>query len=161
MKGFRVVCLLIIPFLMLTAGCQKIDLYEKIEIIPKHQWKASFKPSFQFEIKDTTVPYQLYVIFRHNEMYRFNNVWINLYTISPDSSSAKAQYELPLATNEKGWLASSMDDIYEHRIALTPLNRTFYFKKPGVYTFRIEHVMREDPLEHVMNVGLRVEKKKL
>ncbi|HEY0731760.1 MAG TPA: gliding motility lipoprotein GldH [Chitinophagaceae bacterium] len=141
-------------------SCQTIDLYEKIEVIPKHKWEANFKPTFQFEIKDTTVPYQLYAIFRHNEMYRFNNVWINLHTIGPDSSKAKAQYELPLATNEKGWLASAMDDIYEHRIALTPLNRDFYFKKAGVYTFTIEHVMREDPLEHVMNVGLRVEKRK-
>ena len=60
---------------------------------------------------------------------------------------------------EKGWLGTGMDDLYEHRIALTPINQQFYFKKAGTYTFSLEHVMREEPLEHVMNVGLRIEKK--
>jgi len=48
-----------------------------------------------------------------------------------------------------------MDDIYEHRIELTKPIRM----KAGIYHFKIEQIMREDPLENVMNVGLRVEKK--
>mgnify|MGYP003461691057 FL=1 len=52
-----------------------------------------------------------------------------------------------------------MDDIYEHHIPLTPAGTPFYFRKPGEYIFTIEQAMREDPLEHVMNVGLRIEKK--
>ncbi len=70
-----------------------------------------------------------------------------------------AQYELPLATNERGWLAQGMDDVYEHRIALTPASGNFYFRKPGTYTFQIEQLMREDPLMEAFNIGLRVEKK--
>jgi gliding motility-associated lipoprotein GldH len=66
----------------------------------------------------------------------------------------KAAFELSLATNE-GWLGSGMDDIYEHRIKLT--NPQYW--KAGNYHFTIEQIMREDPLENVMNVGLRVEKK--
>lgn len=85
---------------------------------------------------------------------------MNLYIQSPDSAApSKVQYEIPLATNEKGWLASGMDDLYEHRIALTPPNKNFYFKKEGEYTFTLEHIMREDPLLHTMSIGLRVEKK--
>jgi gliding motility-associated lipoprotein GldH len=69
------------------------------------------------------------------------------------------RYDLVLATNEKGWLASGMDDIYEHRIPLTPSDRPYYFKKPGDYKFTFEQIMREDPLKNVLNVGLRIEKK--
>lgn len=141
------------------SSCTKIDLFEKVATIPDHEWKSSFRPSFSFEIKDTTVPYQLYVILRHNEKYNFNNIWINLHTQSPDGTVSKAQYELPLATNEKGWLGTGMDDLYEHRIALTPINKRFFFKKAGIYTFSLEHVMREEPLKNVVNVGLRIEKK--
>jgi len=102
----------------------------------------------------------MYIILRHNDQYNYNNIWVNLYTLSPDSKTPlKAQYELPLANNNKGWLGTGMDDIYEHRIALTPLNGKFYFKKAGTYTFTIEQIMREDPLQNVMNVGLRIEKK--
>ena len=70
-----------------------------------------------------------------------------------------ARYDLQLANNENGWLASGMDDIYEHRISLTPGNENFYFRRKGDYTFTVEQIMREDPLEHVLNVGLRIEKK--
>lgn len=52
-----------------------------------------------------------------------------------------------------------MDDIYEHLLPLTPDGTDYYFRKKGDYTFTIEQVMREDPLQHVMNVGLRIEKK--
>jgi gliding motility-associated lipoprotein GldH len=141
------------------SSCVRIDLFEKVASIPNHEWKSAFRPSFTFEIKDTTVPYQIYVILRHNEKYNYNNIWVNLHTKSPDGTVSKAQYELPLATNQKGWLGTGMDDLYEHRIALTPINQQFYFKKAGSYTFSLEHIMREEPLENVMNVGLRIEKK--
>ena len=52
-----------------------------------------------------------------------------------------------------------MDDIFDHRIALTPDGPGYYFRKKGTYTFTISQIMREDPLEHVLNVGLRIEKK--
>ena len=145
---------------ILFLSCTKIDLYEKVVMIPEHNWQSNFRPQFSFEIKDTTVPYQLYIILRHNERYNYNNIWLNLYTKAPGSTTAsKAQYELPLATNERGWLASAMDDLYEHRILLTPTSERFYFKTAGVYTFSLQHIMREDPLENVMSVGLRIEKK--
>lgn len=140
-------------------SCTTIDLYEKVAPVPTHNWQSSFKPSFTFTIKDTAAPYQLFIILRHNNQYSYNNLWVNLHTKSPDGTTAKAQYELPLATNEKGWLGTGMDDLYDHRIALTPPNQNFYFKKPGTYTFILEHIMRQDPLENVMNVGLRIEKK--
>jgi|AntDryMetagUQ255_1029468.scaffolds.fasta_scaffold01941_2 gliding motility-associated lipoprotein GldH len=150
-------CLLF--FSLLLASCDTIDLYEKVVSIPKNKWASTYKPSFTFSINDTTTAYQLYFIIRHNEKYNYNNIWLNLYTKSPDGTVSKAPYEMPLATNEKGWLGTGMDDLYEHRIALTPLNRQFYFKKAGNYTFSVEQIMREDPLESVLNVGLRIEKK--
>jgi gliding motility-associated lipoprotein GldH len=140
--------------------CTTIDLYEKITPVPSHEWKSSFKPSFTFSISDTAVPYNIYIVLRHNNKYNYNNIWVTLHTKAPGGKVASAQYELPLANNEKGWLGTGMDDLYEHRIALTPLNERFFFTKGGTYTFTLEHIMREDPLENVMNVGLRIEKKR-
>ena len=151
---------LLAAFVVSLFSCTKINLYEKVTAIPAHEWQSSFKPQFRFTITDTAAPYQLFVLLRHTEKYNYKNIWITLYTNTPgDSAISKVQYELPLATNEKGWLGNGMDDLYEHRIALTPFNGDFYFKKPGEYVFTIEHIMREDPLHEVMNVGLRIEKK--
>lgn len=147
--------------LLLFQACAPIDLFERVATIPGQAWQSSFKPSFTFDIQDTTAAYQLFLILRHNNKYNYNNIWLNVYRKKPDSTVSKVPYELQLATNERGWLAEGMDDIYEHRIPLTPpANDSFYFNKPGAYTFTIEQIMREDPLEHVMNVGLRIERKK-
>ena len=144
----------------LAFSCTTIDLYEKSVPIPEHNWSSSFRPEFTFTIKDTSVPYQLFFVLRHRDKYRYSNIYINLYTRQPGRDSAeKIQFDLALATSEKGWLGSGMDDLYEHRIPLTPPDKELYFRKPGTYTFTVEQIMREDPLENVWNAGIRIEKK--
>lgn len=141
------------------SSCTTIDLYERTVSIPGHEWENSYKPSFTFNIKDTASSYRLFVILRHNEQYNYNNIYVNLYAKQPGQDSVqKVRYDLKLATSDEGWLGSGMDDIYEHRIPLTPTGERFLFRTPGDYTFTIEQIMREDPLKHVFNVGLRIEK---
>jgi len=156
---FRTSCALLLTSFFLVS-CQTIDLYEKTAGIPGHSWKSSFKPTFTFVIKDTASAYQLYVTIRHTDRYNYNNIYIHLTTKQPGRDSAQtARYDLTLGTDESGWLGTGMDDIYEHRIPLTPVGTDFRFREPGEYHFTIEQVMREDPLENVLNVGLRIEKK--
>lgn len=136
-------------------SCTTVDLYEKSVTIPGHKWEKTFRPSFDFTITDTTAPYKVYLVLRHNEKYSFNNIYINLYVKGPGQDTAqKIQRDILLATNEKGWLATGMDDIYEHRSLLAEQHF-----KAGDYHFSIEHIMRENPLLHVLNAGLRIEKK--
>ena len=155
--GITRFCLLVLTALQLSS-CQTVDLFEKTAAIPRHAWSQSFKPTFTFNITDTSVPYQVYIIIRHTDKYNFNNIWLNLYTQAPGDSVQKVQYELPLASKQ-GWLGAAMDDIYEHRIAITPQNQKLYFQKPGEYRFTLEQIMREDPLQNVLDAGIRIEKK--
>jgi gliding motility-associated lipoprotein GldH len=142
--------------LYILISCTTVDLYEKNVSLPDHEWKSSYKPEFTFTIKDTNSLYQVYFVMRHTEKYNFNNIWINLYSQPPGDTLHKAPYELQLATNDKGWLASGMDDIYEHRIKLTKPVAL----KAGEYKLMLESIMREDPLKNVLNVGIRIEKVK-
>jgi len=145
-----------------TFSCTHTDLYEKTAVIPGHSWKSTFKPSFSFTIKDTSSPYRIYLIIRHNDRYSFNNIYVNLHAKGPGQDTTQVvPYDMRLGTDETGWLGSGMDDIYEHREPITPLSseKAFYFRKPGDYTFTIEQLMRQDPLENVLNAGIRIEKK--
>jgi len=160
MKQIKKILPFLAPCALYLMSCTTIDLFEKTVIIPQHKWESSFKPSFTFTIKDTSSPYQLFLVLRHNDKYNYNNIYINLITQQPgQDSTQKASFDLPLATTEKGWLGIGMDDIYDHLIPLAPQNQPLYFKTPGNYTFTIEQIMREDPLENVLNTGLRIEKK--
>jgi len=143
-------------------ACSPVDLYEKTRPIPGHDWKSSFVPGFDFTIKDTTVTYELFLVLRHNDKYNYNNIWLNIKVKSPGSDSVISfRANKRLATDEKGWLAGGMDDIYEHRISLVKdlVENNVSLKKPGDYTFSIAQIMREDPLQHIYDVGLRIEKK--
>jgi gliding motility-associated lipoprotein GldH len=151
-------------FLVLSAlypGCTTIDLYEKSVVIPGHAWKSSFKPSFTFSVKDTSSAYELFLVLRHNDKYSFNNIYINVYAQTPETDTVQAiRRDLTLGNDIEGWKnATGMDDIYEHRIPLTE-GQPLRFRRSGDYTFTIEQIMREDPLDNVLNVGLRIEKKK-
>lgn len=146
---------------LLLAACATTDLYEKVVPIPGHQWAGSYRPSFTFTIQDTTVPYQLFLIIRHNNQYNYNNIWLDLHRREPSGRTSTVPYELVLATNERGWLGIGMDDIYEHRVVLQPPANDSLRIRAGTYTFSLEQVMREDPLQGVLNVGIRLEKKNL
>jgi gliding motility-associated lipoprotein GldH len=155
MKRIKILLVVLASCTLYFLSCTTIDLYEKEVAIPGHQWKSSFKPGFTFTIKDTTVPYQFFFVLRHTEKYNYTNIYVNLYIKAPGAdSTTKIQRSLMLADNN-GWLGSGMDDIYEHRIPLGDPQSL----KAGTYTFTLEQIMREDPLEHVLNVGLRLEKK--
>jgi len=140
---------------LIIHSCNTVDLYEKSVSIPGHKWENSFRPSFDFTINDTTALYKVYMVLRHSEKYRYTNIYVNL-TIQPpgQDSSIRIRRDLPLATNAGGWLGTGMDDIYEHRILLGDAQTL----KAGTYKFTLEQIMREDPLEHVLNAGIRVEK---
>ena len=146
----------LVPCALCLSACTTVDQYEKTVSLKNHEWKGDYKPEFDFTITDTTTLYEAFFVIRHTEKYNYKNIWINLYSQPPGDTMHKAPFELELATNEKGWLATGMDDIYEHRIRLTPPRAL----KAGTYKLILENIMREDPLKEVLNVGVRIEKAK-
>lgn len=156
------------PFLILfsiclfqwTACSLPSDVFEKNVTIPGQQWESSFRPVIDFTIRpeDTSSRYNIYLVLRHTDAYDFNNIWIKGTVLQPgDTTVHSERYDLLLATNDKGWLGSGMDDIYEHRVQIQQQTR---FARSGKYSITLEQIMREDPLKHVLNVGVRIEKVK-
>src|SRR6476661_8897945 len=151
-QPLKFLCLQLVACSLQLFSCTQIDLYEKVVPVPAHQWRSPFKPQFTFQIKDTTVPYQLYLLLRHNNKYRYNNIWVNLWAKGPDDTLQKLALELPLASKE-GWLGTGMDDIFEHRIRVgeeagrfsffQPGGNGFHFTKRGEYPFMVEQFLRE------------------
>jgi gliding motility-associated lipoprotein GldH len=151
--------LLMVSACMLAASCRQLDVYEKNVSIPAYKWAYSFTPGFDFEIKDTSAGYNILVVLRHTDAYRYNNIWINLGTQAPGDTVIKQQrLDLRLGADDKGWEGTGMDDIWEVRVPVT--KAPVYFRKAGLYHFTLEQIMRENPLLNVMSAGVRVERVK-
>jgi len=147
--------------LVLLVNCRSIDLYERTVDVPKHAWKSDFTPQFDFEIKDTLALYEASLVLRHTDGYRFNNIWLEVQVETPDSLYS-FRTEKKLGDNEKGWLGTGLNDVFEHRISLNPelASAGISFRKSGTYTFRLTQLMREDPLPNILQAGIRIERKR-
>ena len=148
--------LTLVTALCLLSGCNlTTGVFEHNVAIPGHEWASSFRPEISFTIQDTTSLYNVYLVLRHSDAFGFNNIWIRATVEQPGDTAFSSQpLDLTLATNE-GWLGTAMDDIYENRILIQRLTK---FRRPGTYRFTLEQIMRQDPLLHVLNVGIRIEK---
>ncbi len=150
--------LIYLCFSILVAGCSTLDVFEKTAFFATHEWKSTDKPSFTFTIEDTLSTYHIFVILRHEDAYRFNNIWLNISTQAPNEKAKTQLINVTLADNKKGWLGTGMDDVFDHRASIT---RQPVKLKKGNYTFTLQQNMREEPLQFVLNTGIRVEKVKL
>lgn len=142
--------------LVVLSGCMPINLYEKQIQIPTQKWYYSYVPKFTFHIEDTVTSYQMYIVIRHTDQYEYNNIWIKLGTQYEEDSINYQRMNLRLAAPGMGWEGRGMGDIFEVRKMITPGAVTF--GQAGDYTFSMEQVMRENPLRHILSVGMRIEK---
>jgi gliding motility-associated lipoprotein GldH len=136
-------------------ACNQMDLYEKNTPIPKLNWYNNFNATGTFNITDTVSLYNIFVVMRHTDTYQYNNIWLNVGLQAPGDSMKTQKINLSLGSDAQGWEGVGMNDIWEVRklIARLPL-------KKGNYNFSIGQTMRDNPLEHIMSVGLRLEKVK-
>jgi gliding motility-associated lipoprotein GldH len=138
-------------------SCTHTDVFEKNTTIPGYEWKSSFEIKGNFTVTDTSSAYNTYIVLRHTDAYKYNNIWLNLGIQPPGDSMHFQKIDVTLATDANGWMGSGMNDIWEIRQLL--FKEAMRFKKPGTYAYSISQIMRDEPLPAVMSAGLRLEKR--
>ncbi|NOT92563.1 gliding motility lipoprotein GldH [Ferruginibacter sp.] len=151
-----ILCLAFAAIFLQLTSCTQLDTFEKNTSIPKNEWKTSFEVKGSFSITDTTSSFITYIVLRHTDAYKYNNIWLNVGIQPPGDTLHYQKVDLQLGTDATGWMGTGMNDIWEIRQML--FNRGVKFKKAGVYNFTITQIMRDDPLPAIMSAGLRLEK---
>lgn len=141
----------------LVTACIPSNTFEKNAVIQNHKWHAKDIKGYVFDIKDTTSEYLMFATIRHTDGYHFSNIWLQAETTKPDKSVLKQKVELPLAEASGRWTGKGMNEIYAHKIRLSG-NTATKFDQAGRYTIKLKQIMRENPLEEVMSVGIRLER---
>lgn len=140
------------------SACIQLNTFEHTAQLPGHSWNYNDQPEFSFAVTDTLSAYNVFITLRHTDAYAFKNIWLNIATKQPgDSSYRKERFELTLQQPDGRWLGTGLSDIWEIR---HPLFSNVKFKKNGTYTIRLQQIMRDNPLQHIMNAGVRIEKVK-
>lgn len=158
-KPFIKIALAFLFSLFFLHACKNIDVFEKNISIPNMLWQNSFNATGSFNITDTGSNYNVYIVLRHTDAYLYNNIWLNVGLQSPGDSALQFQkINLSLGNDAQGWNGVGMNDIWEVRILISGKPKPFI--KAGVYNFSVGQLMRDNPLQHIISAGLRLEKAK-
>ena len=148
--------LFLFAMVLIAFSCKQVDVYEKNTPIPHYKWQQNFAATGTFIIKDTLAAYNIYIVLRHTDAYKYNNIWLNVGLQAPGDTMFFQNLNLTLANDATGWEGSGMNDIWEVRKLVNGQPRRFI--KNGEYKFSITQIMRDNPLPGIMSAGLRVQK---
>ena len=148
---------LLIP-LLLVGLCNCSDpsrVFEKNIDLPENIWLADSVATFEFEIQDAEVKYDLYYNIRNSLSYPYHNLYIR-HTLEDSLgnmiNSALQNMDLFDPVTGKP-LGEGLGDIFDHRILAISNQK---FPKVGWYRFKMQQFMRQDSLPLILSVGLRV-----
>ena len=142
---------------LLLYSCKGEDMYyQEFRKIENSSWRATEPKSFDFEIIDTTKVYEFFFNLRNNTEYGYRNIFVFWSLLSPDGRTKTDTAQLILAKPNGQWLGKSASG--------TVFENSMYFLKTklptkGVYSFVFVQGMREESLEGIKDVGLKIKKK--
>lgn len=151
----RAIFFLLVSVVSLFSACTKTNLYDKNISIDKNGWFYGDVKKFVVSVNDTNAAYNLFINVRHTDAYPFNNLWLNITTQFPDSSTTQNKVNVNLAAPGGEWTGRCIDGICYNTVLV---QTNFIFEHPGDYTFSIEQDMRMNPIVNVLDVGMRLEK---
>ncbi len=151
--------LLITFFLMLS--CTTPADFNSYKAIDSKGWEAEKKIMFEFNVKDTILPKNVFVNIRNNNKYEYSNLYIITEMAFPNNTIIVDTLQYEMADDRGVFLGTGFSDIKE--------NKLFYkerktFPVSGKYTFSVRHAMRKNGeispiqfLKGIQDVGLSIE----
>lgn len=147
-------CFLIILTALSVASCSDNVIIDEYTTISKDHWSYDKPINNVVDIQDASIPYNIYINFRHTEEYKYSNIWLRISQITPNQKKTTTREEFQLALPDGKWIGKGSGNLYSYRLIY---KEGFKFDTAGKYTFIIEQNMRDNPLKAVTDVGLRVE----
>ena len=152
--GSRVSIIIIATCLFFSCG--KDAVFNKFQPIKDKVWDKQDEYFFNFEIKETSAPYNISLLLRNNDIYPYQNIWVIIEESQPSGITIKDTIEHTLADDFGKWTGNGIT-LFQSRI---PVKNQYHFPDTGKYTINIRHGMRDDRLKGIEDIGLFVEKSK-
>lgn len=137
----------------LTA-CGPDYLFDETQKIADGQWGYADTLDFTFEIRDTGAVYNLYIDLEHIDTFKFQNVYLKLYTLFPNGKRLSTVRSFDLYDAAGAGLGKCSGHNCQVRFVL---QQNAYFNQAGKYRLTLEQYTRQESLPGVRAVGLMVE----
>jgi gliding motility-associated lipoprotein GldH len=147
--------LLIMGLLFGISACDRRRVFESYRELDKNGWNKDSIVVFDVTLTDTIINNNLFVNIRNKGNYPYSNIYLFLSIGSPDGKLLTDTVEFTLAEASGKWKGSGIGGLYDNQILY---KSSVYFPKKGDYIFSIKQGMRDNVLQGISDIGIRIEK---
>jgi gliding motility-associated lipoprotein GldH len=146
---------------LLLFSCDDKSDFNLYKSIDNEGWEANKKIFFEFDVKDTISPKNLFINIRNNNEYAYSNLYLITELVFPNETKVVDTLQYEMADETGRFLGVGFTEIKE--------NKLFYKEKKafpisGNYIFNVRHAMRKNgkvkPIEFlkgIQDVGFSIE----
>jgi len=140
--------------LLLMTSCTSSDFFNEYKSTGSEGWYRDSVLYFEVNIQDTVSPFDMHLRLRHIGLYPYQNLWMKVELINPDSLLvARDTLELILSDHTGKWLGAGSGPVFQFD---EPYRLQTVFGRSGNYTFKLSHCMNDSLLKGVTHAGLRI-----
>jgi gliding motility-associated lipoprotein GldH len=144
-------------FLTALSACDTHRVFDEYKAIPKKEWNKDSLLVFDIPVTDTIQSHNLYINIRNDINYSYRNLWVFVKIEQPNGSAIRDTFELAVADAAGKWLGEGFGGLKTREVIY---RRNVFFPRSGNYIISLQQGMRENMLEGISDVGIRVEKVK-
>jgi gliding motility-associated lipoprotein GldH len=149
---YRITTLLALPLFFLS--CEKSVIFDE-EKMPGNPWFYQSVVAFEYEVEDTSIPYDVMLEVRHQDTFAFENLYVKAVTYFPAGDSTAYPLSLQLANSTGDWQGDCSGGVCKTTIHLSD---GAYFRSRGKYSIRLEQFSRQAALPGIESLRLKVMK---
>ncbi len=155
-KNVKIYLFLLIFFLTVLSlvSCHPERIYENSKSFPEMKWHKKDILSFEVLCEKDTINYNIKLDIRYIYGYLFRNLNIKLTRISPLGNEISKKYNVEIRDkngNFKGDIAGDYCDL------IFLMEKNVIFSEKGIYKFQIEHIMEDESLILIDEIGLIID----
>jgi gliding motility-associated lipoprotein GldH len=147
--------LVVFLFLNLQGCYQNVVLEQNIRV-DAAGWNYNKELVFTTDIADTSSLFDIFINVRNNTEYPYSNLILFFTTEFPDGRLFKDTVECILADRTGKWTGSGFGNIKSNSFHF---RKDVWFPQEGEHNFYISQGMREEFLQGIHDIGIRIERK--
>lgn len=141
--------------LLALAACGPSYVFEETHDIPDYGWTYKDTVQYAFEVKDTSILYDLTLRIKHSPEFGNQNIYTRIYTGFPSGKRISKILSLELADKNGIWAGDCGSKSCTLDI---PIQTKVYFNQVGTYTLSLEQFMRQDSVQGIQSMSLKLSK---
>ncbi len=144
--------MVITAVLFFLTACSHNEKYSSFYSFPQSVWYKDTIARFEVHISDTLSYHDVFIDIRNTNDYPYKNLWLFVSFETPSGQFRKDTLECLMADDFGKWYGKGIS-LYELSV---PYEQKIRFPHSGVYTYSIQQGMRNDLLEGINDVGIRL-----